>query len=167
MSSPPRNPYTGKFSAEPVKPSTKEAAKVFLPATVQKIVSEILPQIGAGDQAFAKDARDLLTECCVEFITLISTEANEISEKEAKKTIAVEHIEKALTDLGFGDYVPEVLKVANEFTDQQKVSFERPCGMILADMTSTDSREEGQQVGAEWHERAGAPGDARADVCEC
>jgi len=52
---------------------------------------------------------------------LISTEANDISEKEAKKTIAVDHIEKALTELGFADYVPEVLAVADEFKDQQKV----------------------------------------------
>lgn len=63
----------------------------------------------------------MLIECCVEFITLISSEANDISEKEAKKTIAVEHIEKALTDLGFADYVPDVLAVADEFKDMQKV----------------------------------------------
>ena len=63
----------------------------------------------------------MLIECCVEFITLISSEANDISEKEAKKTIAVEHIEKALTDLGFADYVPDVLSVADEFKDMQKV----------------------------------------------
>ncbi|ODH50442.1 hypothetical protein GX48_03403 [Paracoccidioides brasiliensis] len=74
-------------------------------ATVQKIITEILPP--SSGQTFAKDARDLLIECCVEFITLISSEANDISEKEAKKTIACEHIEKALTDLGFGEYVPD------------------------------------------------------------
>ena len=75
----------------------------------------------SSGQTFTKDARDLLIECCVEFITLISSEANEISEKEQKKTIAVEHIEKALIDLGFGDYVRDVLVVAEEFKDQQKV----------------------------------------------
>lgn len=60
-------------------------------------------------------------ECCVEFITLISSEANDISEKEAKKTIACEHVEKALRDLGFGDYVPDVLAVAEEHKEQLKV----------------------------------------------
>jgi down-regulator of transcription 1 len=89
-------------------------------ATVQKIITEILPP--SSGQSFARDARDLLIECCVEFITLISSEANDISEKEAKKTIAVEHIEKALTELGFQDYVPDVLAVADEFKDQQKVN---------------------------------------------
>lgn len=96
-------------------------------ATVQKIITDILPP--SSGQSFARDARDLLIECCVEFITLISSEANDISEKEAKKTIAVEHIEKALTDLGFQDYVPDVLAVADEFKDQQKVC--KQCGNFL------------------------------------
>jgi down-regulator of transcription 1 len=88
------------------------------PATVQKIVSEILPP--SGGIAFGKDARDLLIECCVEFITLISSEANEISEKEAKKTIACEHVTKALEQLGFGAYVADILDVASEHKEQLK-----------------------------------------------
>ncbi|KAI9890795.1 MAG: hypothetical protein M1814_003579 [Vezdaea aestivalis] len=87
-------------------------------ATVQKIISEILPH--SSGHAFAKDARDLLIECCVEFITLISSEANDIAEKETKKTIACEHITKALTDLGFQDYVPEVLLAAGDHKEQMK-----------------------------------------------
>ena len=62
-------------------------------------------------------------ECCVEFITLVSSEANDISEKEAKKTIACEHVEKALRDLGFADYVPDVLAVAEDHKEQVKVSY--------------------------------------------
>jgi down-regulator of transcription 1 len=88
-------------------------------ATVQKIITEILPP--SSGQTFSKDARDLLMECCVEFITLISSEANDISGKEAKKTIACEHVEKALRDLGFGDYIPDVLAVAMEHREALKV----------------------------------------------
>ncbi|SPQ19676.1 9b90d078-179b-4225-8aed-4e4b9ef5b525 [Thermothielavioides terrestris] len=87
-------------------------------ATVQKIVSEILS--GSSGIAFSKEARDVLIECCVEFITLISSEANEISEKEAKKTIACDHIVKALDQLGFPDYVPAVLEAAAEHKEVQK-----------------------------------------------
>jgi down-regulator of transcription 1 len=93
-------------------------------ATVQKIVSEILPP--SAGVAFAKEARDLLIECCVEFITLISSEANEISEKEAKKTIACDHITKALEQLGFTDMVPAVLEAAAEHKEVQKVSPQLP-----------------------------------------
>jgi len=100
-------------------------------ATVQKIISEILPQSSASTAAggtnpsFSRDARDLLIECCVEFIRMLSSEANDISEKEAKKTIAVEHIEKALRELGFGDYVAEVVESAGEFKDLQKTREKR------------------------------------------
>ncbi len=87
-------------------------------ATVQKIVSEILPS--STGIAFSKEARDVLIECCVEFITLVSSEANEISEKEAKKTIACDHITKALETLGFPDYVPAVLEAAAEHKEVQK-----------------------------------------------
>jgi hypothetical protein len=70
---------------------------------------------------FAKDSRDLLIECCVEFITLISSEANEIAEKDAKKTIACEHVKAALEELDFGDYVPAILEVAQDYKKSQQV----------------------------------------------
>lgn len=76
--------------------------------------------------AFAKEARDLLIECCVEFITLVSSEANEISEKEAKKTIACDHITKALEQLGFSEYVSAVIEAASEHKEQQKVWMNGP-----------------------------------------
>ncbi len=113
---------------------------------MQKIVSEILPP--QGGVAFAKEARDLLIECCVEFITLISSEANEISEKEAKKTIACDHITKALEQLGFSDYVPAVLEAAAEHKEVQKVCRTPPpflhCGeffMTIADCLFEKGRE--------------------------
>lgn len=99
---------------------------ILLTATVQKIITEILPP--SSGQTFSKDARDLLMECCVEFITLISSEANEISEKEAKKTIACEHVEKALKELGFADYVPDILAVAEDHKEQLKVCCSRHRG---------------------------------------
>ncbi|PUU80304.1 histone-fold-containing protein [Choiromyces venosus 120613-1] len=85
-------------------------------ATVQKIISEILP----NDLAFAKETRDLLIDCCVEFITLVSSEANDIAEREAKKTIAAEHVVKALKDLGFEEYIEQIQEVAQEHKEHQR-----------------------------------------------
>jgi len=97
-------------------------------ATVQKIINEVLASKAADENAqamsFAKETRDLLIECCVEFITMISTEANEIAEKDAKKTIACEHITKALEELGFGEYVQEIMAVAEGFKNNQVVSWD-------------------------------------------
>lgn len=99
---------------------------------MQKIITETLtapslhPLLNTtpADPAmtFAKDTRDLLIECCVEFITMLSSEANDIAEKEAKKTIACEHITKALEELGFGEYVPSLQEVAEGWRVGQVVS---------------------------------------------
>lgn len=92
-------------------------ANCSLSATVSKITSEILPQ----GETMTKDARDVLIDCCVEFITLISSEANEIMEQESKKTIGPEHVAKALIGLEFPEYVEEVLAVANDQKEQLRV----------------------------------------------
>lgn len=95
---------------------------------MQKIITEILAANDSESSiTFARDARDLLIDCCVEFITLISSEANEIAEREAKKTIATEHIDKALRELGFPEYVREVLASAGEMKESLKVSFATHC----------------------------------------
>ncbi|KAJ8553770.1 hypothetical protein K7X08_024448 [Anisodus acutangulus] len=82
---------------------TKEDAS--LPkATMTKIIKEMLPP----DVRVARDAQDLLIECCVEFINLISSESNEVCNRVDKRKIAPEHVLKALEVLGFGEYIEEV-----------------------------------------------------------
>nr|GMD34043.1 protein Dr1 homolog isoform X1 [Ipomoea batatas] len=84
----------------------------YFTATMTKIIKEMLPP----DVRVARDCQDLLIECCVvmdyyclaEFINLISSESNEVCNREDKRTIAPEHVLKALDVLGFGDYIEEV-----------------------------------------------------------
>ncbi|KJA24500.1 hypothetical protein HYPSUDRAFT_38520 [Hypholoma sublateritium FD-334 SS-4] len=85
-------------------------------ATVAKMIAELLP----NDIVCSKETRDLVIECCVEFIHLISSEANEICEADSKKTIAPEHIISALTRLGFTTFAPEVESVLKDHKQQQK-----------------------------------------------
>jgi len=113
-------------------------------ATVQKIITEILPS--SSGLTFAKDARDLLIECCVEFITLVSSEANEISEKEAKKTIACEHVTKALEELGFQEYVQGVLDVANEHKEQQKTREKKQSKMEQSGLSEEELLRQQQEL---------------------
>ncbi|KAJ2896564.1 negative cofactor 2 transcription regulator complex subunit ncb2 [Coemansia aciculifera] len=84
-------------------------------ATVYKLIAEMLPE----DITCAKDTRDLLLDCCNEFIHLVASESNDVCEKEAKKTIAAEHVLTALQDLGFGKYVTEVQEAHDEHRKQQ------------------------------------------------
>ncbi|KAI8925561.1 histone-fold-containing protein [Entophlyctis helioformis] len=82
-------------------------------ATMAKLIQELLPP----DMVCAKEARDLLTDCCVEFIHLLSSESNEIAERETRKTISGEHVVAALKSLGFESYVDQLDEVV---TDHQK-----------------------------------------------
>jgi histone H3/H4 len=140
-------------------------------ATVQKIINEVLASKAADENAqsmsFAKETRDLLIECCVEFITMISTEANEIAEKDAKKTIACEHITKALEELGFGEYVQEIMAVADQFKTSQVVRIPLHFQVLeyrkwhRTDSDFAVAREEAKQDGTERHVPRGARTHAR------
>eukprot|EP01089_Gocevia_fonbrunei_P022786 TRINITY_DN9346_c0_g1_i1.p1 TRINITY_DN9346_c0_g1~~TRINITY_DN9346_c0_g1_i1.p1 ORF type:complete len:150 (+),score=29.18 TRINITY_DN9346_c0_g1_i1:111-560(+) len=91
--------------------------EVSLPkATVSKLIKDILPD---GVKC-STDTRDLILECCVEFIHLLSTEANELCSKEKKTTIGPQHILKALESLGFESYVNDVNKVYEEVESMEK-----------------------------------------------
>lgn len=57
-----------------------------------------------------------------EFIQLLAAEAQEISEKEGKKTILADHIVKALEVLGFSHYTSDVTDVFDEFKLEVQVS---------------------------------------------
>ncbi|KAL9125195.1 MAG: hypothetical protein Q9217_005566 [Psora testacea] len=120
-------------------------------ATVQKIISEILttPSLNAGldsSVTFARDARELLIECCVEFITLISSEANEIAEKEQKKTIAIEHVDRALRELGFPEYVREVLASAGDAKEMLKTREKKTSKMYQSGLTQEQLLEQQQAL---------------------
>lgn len=73
-------------------------------ATVCKLLDDILP----SDTRMTQEVRELFVDCCTEFINLISSEANEISGKDNRKTIGPEHVMKALETLGFESYIEEV-----------------------------------------------------------
>ncbi|XP_034893443.1 protein Dr1 homolog isoform X1 [Populus alba] len=90
---------------EPMDIVGKSKEDASLPkATMTKIIKEMLPP----DVRVARDAQDLLIECCVEFINLVSSESNDVCSREDKRTIAPEHVLKALEVLGFGEYIEEV-----------------------------------------------------------
>lgn len=56
-------------------------------AALNKMIKELIPNIRV-----ANDSRELILNCCTEFIHLVSSEANEICNKQTKKTISPEHV---------------------------------------------------------------------------
>lgn len=55
-------------------------------AALNKMIKELVPSVRV-----ANDARELILNCCTEFIHLVSSEANDICNKQNKKTITPEH----------------------------------------------------------------------------
>lgn len=129
-------------------------------ATVQKIITEILPP--SSGVAFAREARDLLIDCCVEFIRMLSSEANDISEKEARKTIAPEHIEKALKELDFEEYIPEILGVVEEFKEIAKTREKRVNKMEMSGMTDEELARMQEELFASANVKHNTGGEAGA-----
>ena len=56
-------------------------------AALNKMIKELIPRIRV-----ANDARELILNCCTEFIHLVSSEANDICVKQQKKTISPDHV---------------------------------------------------------------------------
>ncbi|KAF8640137.1 hypothetical protein AX17_001373 [Amanita inopinata Kibby_2008] len=114
-------------------------------ATVAKMIAELLP----NDIVCAKETRDLVIECCVEFIHLISSEANEICEQESKKTIAPEHIIGALKRLGFDSFTTEVEDVLKDHKQQQKDREKKVSKFEKSGMTEEELLEAQQKLFAQ------------------
>ncbi|KAG9160053.1 hypothetical protein Leryth_005782 [Lithospermum erythrorhizon] len=115
-----------------------------------KIIKEMLPP----DVRVARDAQDLIIDCCVEFINLISSESNEVCSREERKTIAPEHVLKALQVLGFGEYIEEVY-TAYEQHKLETMDSVRGGGRLnsVAEMTEEQALAEQQRMFAEARAR--------------
>ncbi|EGG14050.1 putative histone-like transcription factor [Cavenderia fasciculata] len=93
----------------------KEENNLSLPkATVAKLIKEILPE----DVKCSNETRDLILECCVEFIHLISSEANDICLKDGKRMIDAKHVITALDELGFNGYTPKVTETYDKHKEE-------------------------------------------------
>jgi len=119
-------------------------------ATMTKIIKEMLP----ADVRVARDTQDLLIECCVEFINLISSESNEVCNREERRTIAPEHVLKALEVLGFGDYIEDVYAAYEQHKlETMQDTLKSGKWTNVAEMTEEEALAEQQRMFAEARAR--------------
>ena len=101
------------------------------PATVQKIITEVLATTypaATPALSFPRETRDLLISASVEFVTMLTSEANELAERAGKKTVACEHVLGAARDLGFPEYVPALQEAAAAWRAGQASAREKKGG---------------------------------------
>lgn len=69
-------------------PPPSEEDELTLPrASINKMIKELVPSVRV-----AFESRELILNCCTEFIHLLSSEANEVCNQSNKKTINAEHV---------------------------------------------------------------------------
>lgn len=69
-------------------PPPSEEDELTLPrASINKMIKELVPSVRV-----AFESRELILNCCTEFIHLLSSEANEVCNQNNKKTINAEHV---------------------------------------------------------------------------
>eukprot|EP01018_Ginkgo_biloba_P041197 Gb_00064 [translate_table: standard] len=74
----------------------------FMPiANVIRIMRKVLP----NHAKISDDAKETIQECVSEFISFITSEANDRCQKEQRKTITAEDVLWAMNKLGFDDYM--------------------------------------------------------------
>ena len=56
-------------------------------AAMNKMIKELCPNIRVQNEA-----REMILNCCTEFIHLLSSESNEMCNKQQKKTISADHV---------------------------------------------------------------------------
>ena len=123
-------------------------------AAMNKMIKELLPNIRV-----ANDARELILNCCTEFIHLISSESNDICNQQQKKTISAEHVLAALDKLGYGDF----RKDAEEVCDVVLIV----CCKAVTWISSGPHRGEGERSqAAETEHQTGEPGHTRGGVTQ-
>ncbi|KHJ99049.1 hypothetical protein OESDEN_00962 [Oesophagostomum dentatum] len=74
----------------------------FLPiANVARVMKRMIPNSGK----IAKDAKECVQECVSEFISFITSEANDKCLSEKRKTISADDLLEAIANMGFDNYV--------------------------------------------------------------
>jgi down-regulator of transcription 1 len=86
-------------------------------APVEKVISEVLPP----NMSCNREVKQIILNSCAEFLHMVATEANEVCEREGKKTITNEHVCTALWNLGYGEYVEPCGNSYREHVEQTRL----------------------------------------------
>ncbi|KAG8386004.1 hypothetical protein BUALT_Bualt03G0103900 [Buddleja alternifolia] len=95
--------------------SFKRDANQYMPiANIIKIMHRVLPP----NAKIADDAKETIQECVSEFISFITSEANEKCHGEYRKTITPEDVLSAMGALGFDDYIEPLTFFLNKYRSE-------------------------------------------------
>lgn len=68
-------------------------------AAINKFMKEIIPDVRVSNET-----REIILQCCNEFIHIVTSQANTICDEQQKKTLSSEHILAVFDKLGWSEY---------------------------------------------------------------
>ncbi|KAL7157650.1 hypothetical protein ABFS83_02G091500 [Erythranthe nasuta] len=90
----------------------RREADLYMPMTnIVRVLSRALPP----HAKVSNDAKEIIQKCVSEFISFVTSEANEKAHREYKKTIHPEDVIAAMASLGFDDYVEPLTVFLNKY----------------------------------------------------
>ncbi|KAK6131088.1 hypothetical protein DH2020_035164 [Rehmannia glutinosa] len=95
------NNPTNVANLNPQQPFKRDVDQYMPIANVIRIMRRVLP----AHAKIADDAKETIQECVSEFISFITSEANETCRGESRKTISPEDVLSAMQTLGFDNYI--------------------------------------------------------------
>ncbi|EYU44052.1 hypothetical protein MIMGU_mgv1a024361mg, partial [Erythranthe guttata] len=101
----------GEHNPAPPEDFRREA-DLYMPMTnIVRVLHRTLPP----HAKISDDAKEIIQECVSEFISFVTSEANEKAHREYKKTIHPEDVIAAMASLGFDDYVEPLRIFLNKY----------------------------------------------------
>lgn len=93
--------HATRGSDEGMNVNVRDQDRLMPIANVIRIMRKVLP----AHAKIADDSKETIQECVSEFISFITSEANDRCQREQRKTITAEDVLWAMCKLGFDDYI--------------------------------------------------------------
>lgn len=77
-------------------------------------IDRIILTYNGNRKCYPRETKNFIAHCALNFVHMLTGQANEICEKEKKKTLTHYHVFAALKDLGFDKYLDECNDVYKE-----------------------------------------------------
>ncbi|KAJ6921334.1 nuclear transcription factor Y subunit B-6-like [Populus alba x Populus x berolinensis] len=117
----------------------------FMPiANVIRIMRKILP----SHAKISDDAKETIQECVSEYISFITSEANERCQREQRKTITAEDVLYAMSKLGFDDYIEPLTIYLHRYRELEGERGSMRCEPLVKSTRNNNSNNNVDQFGA-------------------
>ncbi|KAG9508731.1 Protein Dr1 [Fragariocoptes setiger] len=84
-------------------------------ASINKFMKEVIPDVRVSNET-----REVILQCCNEFIHIVTRQANSICDEQQKKTLSSEHVLSVFDQFGWSEYKAAAELVENDCKEKKR-----------------------------------------------